>query len=259
MTITAGSAQAKRARRTRPSASDGGSGRSGAALRAYERRQQRASVQGGGSVSSSHAATRLSNSGVSVTARIPFVALIIGLLTLGLGLTLLLTTRSAGDSYDLSEAKAYNERLVQQKSSLQRDVQLADSAPELARKAADLGMIPAANAARLLVAPDGSVQVVGTPGPAQGEPVAPLDPPMSQGTLQAINSAVEESGTQRSAQSRRLPAAANDSRLRSFTTTVPPATSATPNSLNDARSEALTEQLVPMSTTPSVSPTGSRQ
>lgn len=227
MTITAGSAGTRRTRRTRATSTETGAARSGAALRAYERRQQRATVHSGDGTSTSHGAARLSLSGASMTARIPFVALIIGLLSLGLGLTLLLTTRSAGDSYDLSDAKAYNEGLVQERASLQRDVELADSAPELARRAAEMGMVPAANVARLVVAPDGSVQVIGTPAPAEGKPVAPLDPPDSQSVSPTQS---PPSVTPRSASSPTRP------------------TSATPNTSIDARAGSLGEQLVPMST-----------
>ncbi|MCZ4078795.1 hypothetical protein O1W68_12640 [Rhodococcus sp. H36-A4] len=242
MTITAGSAGTRRTRRTRATSTETGAARSGAALRAYERRQQRATVHSGDGTATSHGAARLSLSGASMTARIPFVALIIGLLSLGLGLTLLLTTRSAGDSYDLSDAKAYNEGLVQERASLQRDVELADSAPELARRAAEMGMVPAANVARLVVAPDGSVQVIGTPAPAEGKPVAPLDPPDSQSVSPTQSSL---SVTPRSASSPTRP------------------TPATPNTSIDARAGSLGEQLVPMSTqSESPSPesaSGSRQ
>ncbi|WP_247596060.1 MULTISPECIES: hypothetical protein [unclassified Rhodococcus (in: high G+C Gram-positive bacteria)] len=242
MTITAGSAGTRRTRRTRATSTETGAARSGAALRAYERRQQRATVYSGDATTSSHGAARLSLSGASMTARIPFVALIIGLLSLGLGLTLLLTTRSAGDSYDLSDAKAYNEGLVQERASLQRDVELADSAPELARRAAEMGMVPAGNVARLVVAPDGSVQVIGTPAPAEGKPVAPLDPPDSQSVSPTQS---PPSVTPRSASSPTRP------------------TPATPNTSIDARAGALGEQLVPMSTqSESPSPdnaSGSRQ
>lgn len=257
MTVTAGSAPAKR--RTRSSVSGADTRRSGAASRAYERRQQRAASHGGEDSPASHSA-RAALSGASVTARIPFVALIIGLLSLGLGLTLLLTTRSAGDSYALSDAKAYNERLVQEKSSLQRDVELADSAPELARKAAEQGMIPAANAARLLVAPDGSVQIVGTPAPAQGNPVAPLDPLESQGTSQSLNSESRNSLQPRNDNSTtsggRSASAAADATPPARSAS--PVTPATPDTSNTARTEALGEQLVPMSI-PSASPSDSRQ
>ncbi|WP_254900736.1 hypothetical protein [Rhodococcus sp. 1168] len=242
MTITAGSAVTRRARRTRGTSAETGAARSGAALRAYERRQQRATVHAGDAATTSHGAARSSLSGASMTARIPFVALIIGLLSLGLGLTLLLTTRSAGDSYDLSDAKAYNEGLVQERASLQRDVELADSAPELARRAAEMGMVPAGNVARLVVAPDGSVQVIGTPAPAEGEPVAPLDPPDSQSVSPTQS---PPTLTPRSASSPTRP------------------TPATPNTSIDARAGSVGEQLVPMSTqSESPSPdsaSGSRQ
>ncbi|WP_241258023.1 hypothetical protein [Rhodococcus sp. KRD175] len=126
--------QRNRVPATRPERAGRG-GRSGAALRAYERRQQRASIHTSDSARGSAASLRPTLNGSAIAARIPFVALVIGLLALGLGLTLLLTTRSAGDSYDLSAAKAVNAELAQQRASLQRDVELAESARELARKA----------------------------------------------------------------------------------------------------------------------------
>ncbi|MGB3373442.1 MAG: hypothetical protein WBA81_22690 [Rhodococcus sp. (in: high G+C Gram-positive bacteria)] len=260
MTITSSSPRTKR--RPRSTGSAPGSGRSGAASRAYERRQQRAVSLGGESVSGSHATARTGLSTTAITARIPFVALIIGLLSLGLGLTLLLTTRSAGDSYDLSEAKLQNERLVQERASLQRDVELADSAPELARKAAELGMIPALNAARIVVGEDGAIQVVGTPAPAQGNPVAPLDPVESQGTSQSSNSEARNSLQPRNQASSPARSASAPGGTRSASgssgTVIPPVTSATPNASNNAPSAALGEQLVPMSI-PSASPSDSRQ
>ncbi len=258
MTVTASSAPAKR--RPRSATKESGSGRSGAASRAYERRQQRASARGSAAVSAGQQTGRGPLSATTITARIPFVALIIGLLSLGLGLTLLLTTRSAEDSYILSEAKEYNQRLAQESASLQRDVELADSAPELARKAAELGMIPAANTARLLVAEDGSVHVVGTPEPAQGTPVAPLDPPESE-TLASSSSALESSSAAQAPSSSvggsvssRTDLQASPSRASS----VPSTTPATPNTSNDAGTVEAGEQLVPMSI-PSASPSGSQQ
>lgn len=144
---------------------------SGAAKRAYERRQQRAATVGGGA----GAATVLPKKGSSFAARIPFVAAIIALLSCGLVVTLLLTTRAAEDSYDLSAARLHNQRLAEERAALQRDVEAANSAPDLAARARDLGMIPAKDPARLVVGPDGSVVVVGTPSPAVGAPVPLLN------------------------------------------------------------------------------------
>ncbi|MGK8508545.1 hypothetical protein ACRS5S_10935 [Nocardia asiatica] len=142
--------------------------KSGAAQRAYARRRMRAE---GGSDTALLPTVRRS----AMAARIPFVTAIIALLGCGLALTLLLTTRAAEDSYQLGDARATNRRLADERAALQREVEAADSAPELAARARELGMIPAKDPARLLVGPDGSVTVIGKPSPAQGTPVPPLN------------------------------------------------------------------------------------
>ena len=145
--------------------------RSTAAQRAYERRQQRASIVDG------HVAPTVSagSSSRAIVARVPFVATIIGLLCLGLATTLLLTTRAAEDSYQLADARAHNQSLREQTAAVQRHVAAGTSAPVLAVKAAELGLIPAKDPARLLLGADGTIDVIGTPKPAEGKPVAPLD------------------------------------------------------------------------------------
>ncbi|WP_228835382.1 SLAIN motif-containing protein [Nocardia abscessus] len=142
--------------------------KSGAAQRAYARRRLRAES---GSDTAFLPTVRRS----AMAARIPFVTAIIALLGCGLALTLLLTTRAAEDSYQLGDARATNRRLADERAALQREVEAADSAPELAARARELGMIPARDPARLLVGPDGSVTVIGKPTPAQGTPVPPLN------------------------------------------------------------------------------------
>ncbi|QNG18526.1 hypothetical protein G4H71_00890 [Rhodococcus triatomae] len=149
--------------------------RSGAAARAYQKRSQRAASRAGAAVPEAAGGASVRRRAGSVAARIPFVATIIGLLSLGLAVTLLLTTRAAEDSYLLSSARAHNQSLTEQKSALERDVQTANSAPRLAEEAAALGLVPATDPARLVVHPDGTVEVVGTPKPADGTPVPPLD------------------------------------------------------------------------------------
>ena len=121
--------------------------------------------------------TALSRGG-EFKARIPFVVSIIGLFSFGLAVTLLLTTRSAEVSYQLSDAREFTQSLVEQKAALERDFQSRNSAPELANQASALGMVPAKDPARLVVHPDGSVEVVGTPAPASAEPLPPLDAPV---------------------------------------------------------------------------------
>lgn len=142
--------------------------KSGAAQRAYARRRLRAEQLG---LLPAASAVRT----VAVSGRIPFVIVILALLGCGLACTLLLTTRAAEDSYQLSDLRAANQKLSDERAALQREVEAADSAPELANRARELGMIPAVDPARLIIAPDGTVTVVGEPAPAQGVPVPPLN------------------------------------------------------------------------------------
>ncbi|MGW0005570.1 hypothetical protein ACWDT6_17260 [Nocardia grenadensis] len=142
--------------------------KSGAAQRAYARRRQRTGPSG----TAPAVAPRSELAG-----RGPFVAAILAMFGCGLALTLVLTTRAAEDSYQLSDAREANRVLSDERAALQREVAAADSAPELATRARELGMIPAVDPARLVVAPDGTVTVVGEPKPAQGPPAPPLNAP----------------------------------------------------------------------------------
>ncbi|MFE9786633.1 hypothetical protein ACFYO7_14745 [Nocardia salmonicida] len=142
--------------------------KSGAAQRAYARKRTREQLLDG---------IELPERSSTMAGRIPFVTAIIGLLGCGLALTLLLTTRAAEDSYQLGDARAVNRKLDDERAALQREVAAADSAPELAARARELGMIPAKDPARLVLGPDGEVTVIGNPTPAQGAPVPPLNGP----------------------------------------------------------------------------------
>ncbi|MFF2396674.1 hypothetical protein [Nocardia sp. NPDC058114] len=142
--------------------------KSGAAERAYARKRTREQLLDG---------IELPERASTMAGRIPFVTAIIGLLGCGLALTLLLTTRAAEDSYQLGDARAVNRKLDDERAALQREVAAADSAPELAARARELGMIPAKDPARLVIGADGEVTVIGNPTPAQGAPVPPLNGP----------------------------------------------------------------------------------
>ncbi|MFC9476063.1 hypothetical protein ACFTS5_28080 [Nocardia sp. NPDC056952] len=142
--------------------------KSGAAQRAYARKRTREQLLDG---------IELPEPSSTMAGRIPFVTAIIGLLGCGLALTLLLTTRAAEDSYQLGDARAVNRKLDDERAALQREVAAADSAPELAARARELGMIPAKDPARLVIGADGEVTVIGNPTPAQGAPVPPLNGP----------------------------------------------------------------------------------
>lgn len=144
-------------------------GRTAAAQKAYERRQRRTgSLRESGSLVSRGGENRV------LAKRIPFVVLVLSLLVSGMGLTLWLSTNSTGQSYEVAEAKQRNQDLRNRKAALEQAVEAGNSAPDLARKAAELGMVQSGNVARLIVGPDGSVRLEGAPVPADGPEPAPL-------------------------------------------------------------------------------------
>lgn len=108
--------------------------------------------------------------GSTAVRRVPFVALVMGLLGVGLVATLWLSTRAAEDSYRLGAAQEQTQLLAERAEALRRDVNAASSASSLAQRAAGLGMVPTDDVAHLVVAVDGSVGVVGVPVPAGGLP-----------------------------------------------------------------------------------------
>ncbi len=151
-------APTRRAPRTAPTARPRGGGRSLAAQRAYSRKTERTQRW-------MHLVPDpLAN--VAVRRRVPFVALVIAMLGLGLIATLWLSTNAAEGSYQLSSAQKESNLLAEKAEALHRDVATMNSAAALARRATDLGMVPTTDVARLVVAPGGAVTVVGKPAPA---------------------------------------------------------------------------------------------
>jgi hypothetical protein len=116
--------------------------------------------------------------GAAPTGRAKFVLLVMVLLVGGLVATLWLSTAASADSYRLQDARAGLTTLTQQDESLHREVAQMASAPELARRAEQLGMVRVEDPARLVVGPDGTVTVVGKPqaAPAPAPPPAPTAP-----------------------------------------------------------------------------------
>ena len=107
--------------------------------------------------------------------RAKFVLLVMGLLAVGLIVTLWLSTAAAADSYRLQDARVAARALSEQSEQLRREVTAMDAAPALAERAAALGMVPVQDSARLVVGPDGAVTLVGTPKAAIA--TAPPAPP----------------------------------------------------------------------------------
>jgi hypothetical protein len=135
-------------------------GRSPAVARAYARRAQRTGPR--------HRAPDRADAG-----RAPFVMLVMALLGVTLVATLWLSTAATADSYHLQSARKLARNLTEHGESLGRQVATLETAPELARQARELGMVPAGDAARLVVRPDGSVEMIGQPRRA----TVPTPPP----------------------------------------------------------------------------------
>jgi hypothetical protein len=169
----------------------------------------------------------------------PFVLLIMVLLTGGLVATLWLSTAAAADSYRLDEARQVARDLSEQSERLHRDVEAAQSAPALAAAARAQGMVPAGEPAVLLVAPDGSTQVIGDPRPAQ--PIAPPAPPAAP----AAPPASPSTGAQAATDGQPAPAPAGAAAAEDQLVAVPDAGADTETSPDSAASADDTAPVTP--------------
>lgn len=100
--------------------------------------------------------------------RAPFVLLVVALLvgtTLGL---LILNTAIAVDSLDASQLRAENAQRAQEVQRLEQQVVTGSTPAEIARAAVAAGLVPAGPAAYLVLDPDGTTVLRGTPVPAEG-------------------------------------------------------------------------------------------
>jgi hypothetical protein len=96
----------------------------------------------------------------------PFVLLVVALLvgtTLGL---LVLNTVIAVDSLKATQLRTANADRAEQLQRLEQQVVSGTTPAEIARAAAAAGLVPAGVAAHLVIAPDGSSVLRGTPQPA---------------------------------------------------------------------------------------------
>jgi hypothetical protein len=146
-------------------------GRSPAIARAYARRAQRSGPR--------HACSDSADAG-----RTPFVMLVMALLGMALVATLWLSTAATADSYHLESARKDARNLTERSEGLSRTVATLETAPELARRARELGMVPAGDPARLIVRADGAVVLVGQPRRATA-PAPPPAPPVEPVQLPA--------------------------------------------------------------------------
>lgn len=140
--------------------------RSAAVQRAYARRAQRTGHRLAGSP----------EAGAGGRAR--YVVLVMVSLAAALVATLWFSTAASADSYRLQEALTQARDLSERSEDLGQRVATLETAPELARRARALGMVPSGEPARLVVLPDGAVVLVGEPTPARAPaPPQPVEPP----------------------------------------------------------------------------------
>jgi hypothetical protein len=111
------------------------------------------------------------------------------LLVGGVVATLWFSTQATADAYRLEQAKKATSALSGRVAQLQQQVDEQDSAPALGARARQLGMVPAGDPAHLVVGPDGSVALIGTPSvartpppPATTNPPATTTPPTTPPT-----------------------------------------------------------------------------
>lgn len=226
--------------------------RSSAASRAYARRAQRAGAPAEETTTRERAAV--------VRQRAPFVASIIALLSAGLVVTLYLTTKATQSTYELDKAHEQNQRLAAVLAQLQRDVEAAEAAPELAAKARSIGMVPSSDPAHLVVGKNGHVTLVGTPTPASASPaplmnttravLVPMSSPNGESIVSRNESTSSDSASSAAASSA---AASSDSstteEISSESATSGSSTSGsggTPQTGNTASGPASGEELVPV-------------
>ncbi|MFT7838262.1 hypothetical protein Q5530_19170 [Saccharothrix sp. BKS2] len=152
--------------------------RSAAVERAYARRAQRSSPRRG------RAVTRQS----APAPKAPFVVMVMVVLGLGITAIMWLSTQATADSYRLQDARAEETGLARQVEQLRREVALAESPLELAATAAELGLVPAGDPARLRRLADGTVEVHGTPSA-----VEPPPPPTTRSTAPSTTPATAAS------------------------------------------------------------------
>ena len=133
--------------------------RSAASQRAYARKALRQAIHSG-------------ERRAMQVRRAPFVLLVMAMLAGGLVASLWLSTAAAADSYRLEQARLQARELSERTEQLRQEVAALQTAPELARRARDLGMVPTVDPARLVVQSDGTVLVVGEPAPATAPPPA---------------------------------------------------------------------------------------
>lgn len=147
--------------------------RSAAAERAYARREQRRARTVRENVDTPQRGERVQRPQrpaatkrppeKAAGSRVPLVVTVMTLMACGLATTLWLSIAAVSGSYRLQQTQSDVNALTAERDQLLRQNSDLDSTPELQRRAAAQGLVPAPQAAYLVPQPDGSVAVLGQP------------------------------------------------------------------------------------------------
>jgi hypothetical protein len=109
--------------------------------------------------------------------RVPFALLVLGLLVGGMIALLALNTASAANEVRRHDLAAKDASISATLEQLHNQVAASQAPNNLARIAAQIGMVPAGHPAFLQINPDGSVSLLGSPSAASAPPVQAASSP----------------------------------------------------------------------------------
>ena len=124
----------------------------------------------------------------------PFVLVVLSLLGGGLVALLLLSSASSADAFTQRKLQQENRALSIREQELGRQVAASEAPGALAQRARQLGLVEGADPGFLIVGPDGSATVKGSPVPATSPPPPPTPTPSPKPTPSATPSGAARPG-----------------------------------------------------------------
>ncbi len=113
----------------------------------------------------------------SALTRVPFIIVVIAVLGAGVAGVLWFNTKSDESGIETVRAQSAIASMQLQIESLNRDIADLDATPRIASQARQLGLVPAGDAAILMVDGAGNGSVVGSPAPVPAAPASTAPAP----------------------------------------------------------------------------------
>jgi hypothetical protein len=127
--------------------------------------------------------------------RTPFVLLVLGMLGGGLIVLLLLNSAAAADAFTQKRLRQQSQALSLREQQLSREVAASEAPGALAARAQSLGMVPAGEQGFIVLQPDGSARIAGSPVPATSPPPPPKPTPSPSVTAATPSGAARPAST----------------------------------------------------------------